>query len=44
MDTLPQSFNALRAYAQFVLWKAVPAKDKNTGQLTGKAARALPRA
>ena len=28
MVTLPQSFNALRAYAQFVLWKAVASKSR----------------
>lgn len=28
MVTLPQSFNALRAYAQFVLWKAVVSKSR----------------
>ena len=28
MQQLPQSFNALRAYAQFVLWKAVASKSR----------------
>ena len=28
MQQLPQSFNALRAYAQFVLWKAVVSKSR----------------
>ena len=36
MQQLPQAFSALRAYSQFVLWKAVPAVDRKTGKPNGK--------